>query len=186
MGRSQREKGKRGERMWRDMLRQMGFKPETTYRSSQFSGKAPDGSSADVVCAELPGIHFEVKNVERLNIWGAYMQAKMDCSGKMPVVAHTKNHFGWLCSLAESDFRYILSCSDMLEEELHWEMQGKKRLNVWGGYAIARHHSSGCFPILLHSNRTVNLATLSGEDFLTIIRRSDLVERAGDADRDTE
>ena len=125
MGKSQREKGKRGERMWRDMLRQMGFNPETTYRSSQFSGKAPDGSSADVVCAELPGIHWEVKNVERLNIWGAYMQAKMDCSGKMPVVAHTKNQFGWL-------------------------------------------------------------VTLSGEDFLTIIRRSDLVERVGDADRDTE
>jgi len=115
MGKSQREKGKRGERMWRDMLRQMGFNPATTYRSSQFSGKAPDGSSADVVCAELPSIHWEVKNVERLNIWGAYMQARMDCSGKMPVVAHTKNQFGWLVTLSGEDFLTIISRSDLVE-----------------------------------------------------------------------
>jgi hypothetical protein len=115
MGKSQREKGKRGERMWRDMLRQMGFNPATTYRSSQFSGKAPDGSSADVVCAELPSIHWEVKNVERLNVWGAYMQAKMDCAGKMPVVAHTKNQFGWLVTLSGEDFLSIISRSDLVE-----------------------------------------------------------------------
>lgn len=178
MGKTSRNKGKRGELQWRNLLREMGFDPNTTYRAAQFSGRAPDGSSADVVCAELPSIHFEVKNVEKLNLWNAYAQASRDSHDRFAVVAHTKNQFGWLCSLGEADFRYILSHSDILDEEqLHWEMQGKKRVNVWGGYAMAQYHSSGCRPVLLHSNGTVDLATLSGEDFLTIIRRSDLVER---------
>ena len=115
MGKSQREKGKRGERQWRDLLRQMGVDPATTYRASQYSGKAPDGSSADVVCAELPDIYWEVKNVERLNIWGAWMQARQDCSGKMPVVAHTKNHFPWLVTLSAEHFLEILRSSDFVK-----------------------------------------------------------------------
>ena len=114
MGKSQREKGKRGERQWRDMLRAMGFDPATTYRASQYSGKAPDGSSADVVCAELPDIYWEVKNVERLNVWAAYSQAKYDaCDGKIPVVAHTKNQYPWLVTLDGEQFLDILRRSDL-------------------------------------------------------------------------
>lgn len=116
MGRASREKGKRGERQWRDKLREMGFDPKTTYRASQYSGKAPDGSSADVVCAELPDIHWEVKNVERLNVWGAYMQARQDSAGKMPIVAHTKNQFPWLVTLSSDDFLDILRRSDLVQK----------------------------------------------------------------------
>src|SRR5205823_13839879 len=85
-----RQKGKRGERQWRDELRANGY---AARRGQQFSG-SPD--SPDVVCDSLPWIHFEVKAVERLNIRDAVDQAKRDCGirsaecgiQKIPVVAH--------------------------------------------------------------------------------------------------
>ena len=68
-----REKGKRGERQWRDELRANGYMAR---RGQQFAG-SPD--SPDVVCPDLAGIHFEVKAVERLNIYDAMEQARRDC-----------------------------------------------------------------------------------------------------------
>ena len=65
-----REKGKRGERRWRDVLRDAGF--QKAHRGVQYSG-SPD--SPDVACPELRGIHFEVKAVETLNIWHAMVQS---------------------------------------------------------------------------------------------------------------
>ena len=109
-----REKGKRGERQWRDLLREFGFLK--AYRSQQYSGKAPDGSSADVQCPELPSIHWEVKNVERLNVWAAIGQVLIDRPvGKIPVVAHTKNNHGFLVTLPAEDFLNILRRSDLVQ-----------------------------------------------------------------------
>src|SRR5712675_1917800 len=93
-----REKGKRGERQWRDELRAAGY---AARRGQQFSG-SPD--SPDVVCDELSWVHFEVKAVERLNIEEAMDQARRDsaCSvspgglSKVPVVAHRRNFRPWL------------------------------------------------------------------------------------------
>jgi len=67
-----REKGKRGERQWRDELRAQGFDAR---RGQQFAG-SPD--SPDVVCPALSWAHFEVKAVERLNIEDAMDQARRD------------------------------------------------------------------------------------------------------------
>ena len=114
MGKLSRDKGKRGERQWRDKLREFGFLK--AYRSQQFSGKAPDGSSADVQCPELPSIHWEVKNVERLNLWAAMAQVLADRPvGKIPVVAHTKNNHGFLVTLPAEDFLNILRRSDLVQ-----------------------------------------------------------------------
>ena len=76
-----RNKGKRGERQWRDELRSHGYQAR---RGQQFSG-SPD--SPDVVCDGLPWIHFEVKAVERLNIEQAMEQARRDArrAGKSEV-----------------------------------------------------------------------------------------------------
>jgi len=71
-----REKGKRGERQWRDELRAQGFEAR---RGQQFAG-SPD--SPDVVCDSLPWAHFEVKAVERLNIEDAMEQARRDSQMK--------------------------------------------------------------------------------------------------------
>jgi hypothetical protein len=103
-----REKGKRGERQWRDELRAQGF---AARRGQQFSG-SPD--SPDVVCDDLPWIHFEVKAVERLNIEDAMEQARRDCGRgapagqKIPIVAHRRNFRAWLVTMtAEVFFRFL-------------------------------------------------------------------------------
>src|SRR5688572_25034795 len=97
-----REKGKRGERQWRDELRANGYNAR---RGQQFCG-SPD--SPDVMCDDLDWIHFEVKAVERLNIEDAMEQARGECGGKVPVVAHKKNFRRWLVTMdADAFFRLM-------------------------------------------------------------------------------
>lgn len=98
-----RAKGARGEREWRDQLRNAGFDAR---RGQQFSGGA---DSPDVICESLPGLHWEVKRVEAGNpyIWMA--QAERDAgSKKMPVVAHKRNGQDWLCIIRAEDFFALL------------------------------------------------------------------------------
>src|SRR3954468_23976206 len=97
-----REKGKRGERQWRDELRANGY---AARRGQQFSG-SPD--SPDVVCEQLPWLHFEVKAVERLNIEDAMEQARRDAGQKIPVVAHRRSFRRWLVTMdADTFFRLL-------------------------------------------------------------------------------
>lgn len=97
-----REKGKRGERAWRDELRANGYDAR---RGQQFSG-SPD--SPDVICDSLPWAHFEVKAVERLNVEAAMNQARRDAGAKVPFVAHKRNHCRWLVTMdAEVFFRAL-------------------------------------------------------------------------------
>ena len=112
-----REKGKRGERQWRDELRANGY---LARRGQQFSG-SPD--SPDVVCDELSWLHFEVKAVERLNIEDAMEQARHDVrrvgkseirnpnfegAAKVPVVAHRRTFRRWLVTMdADTFFQFL-------------------------------------------------------------------------------
>lgn len=100
-----RAKGCRGEREWRDELRAQGF---TARRGQQFSG-SPD--SPDVICAELPRIHFEVKRVEQGNLYKWMTQAVADAGTKTPVVAHRKSGEDWLVIMRAKDFLRILEFS---------------------------------------------------------------------------
>ena len=97
-----REKGKRGERQWRDELRANGYQAR---RGQQFSG-SPE--SPDVICDGLPWAHFEVKLVERLDLYAAMEQARHDSGGRAPFVAHRKNFWRWLVTMdAETFFRFL-------------------------------------------------------------------------------
>ena len=97
-----REKGKRGERQWRDELRGHGY---AARRGQQFSG-SPD--SPDVICETLAWLHFEVKAVERLNIEDAMEQARRDAGGKRPAVAHRRKFRPWLVTMdAETFFGFL-------------------------------------------------------------------------------
>jgi len=96
------QKGKRGERAWRDELVAHGYEARP---GQQFSG-SPD--SPDVICADLPRFHFEVKAVERLNVNEAMAQAVDDAGGKVPVVAHKRNRSDWLVTMRSSDWFDLL------------------------------------------------------------------------------
>ena len=97
-----REKGKRGERAWRDELRANGY---CARRGQQFSGGT---ESPDVVCEGLPGFHFEVKAVEKLNVQDAFDQATHDAGDKVPIVAHRRSFRSWLVTMSADVFFQFL------------------------------------------------------------------------------
>jgi len=98
-----RAKGARGERQWRDVLREEGF---TARRGQQFAGGA---DSPDVICEELDGLHFEVKCVQALNLEGAIEQATRDAgSAKDWVVAHKKDRKPWRVTISTDLFFRLL------------------------------------------------------------------------------
>lgn len=100
IGRSSKRKGKIGELEVANLLKAAGF--EKAQRSAQCKGNT--GQAPDV--EGLPGIHIEVKRVERLNLRKAYEQAVNDSkkSGDIPAVFHRGSHQPWMVSLSLSDF----------------------------------------------------------------------------------
>lgn len=87
-----RDKGARGERELANVLKTYGY---DTRRGQQFSGANGD---ADVV--GLPGVHLEIKRVEKLNIDNAMEQSIRDArAGEMPTVMHRKNKKKWLVTM---------------------------------------------------------------------------------------
>ena len=102
MGRKERERGVRGEILWRDVCRKEGF--ENVERGCQLMQKGSE--VADVV--GLPHIHQEVKFVQRLNVRAAVEQARHDAEesgqGELPIVAHKTNRKPWIVSMLASDW----------------------------------------------------------------------------------
>lgn len=92
-----RSKGKRGELEAAHLLQKYGYDAR---RGQQFSGANGD---ADVV--GLPGIHIEVKRVEKLNLDEALEQSIRDARGEeKPVVMHRKNRTKWKITMRFEDF----------------------------------------------------------------------------------
>lgn len=109
-----KDKGKRGERMWRDVCRANGF--DKVRRTVQYCGNTGDASD----CIGLPNIHQEVKFVENLNVRKAYEQAEHDAiqadNGDMPIVAWKKSNQKWLVIISADDFFKIYKESKWSEE----------------------------------------------------------------------
>ena len=95
-----KQKGKTGELEWVKVCKANGF--NSVRRTSQYCGQTGDASD----CVGLPGIHQEVKRVEKLNIHDAIAQAVRDSEGKgsIPIVAHRKNHTEWLVTMRAEDW----------------------------------------------------------------------------------
>ena len=94
-------KGGRGEREWAEFCREHGF--TEARRGVQFKGgyDSPDVTG-------LPGIHQEVKRVEKLNIHEAMKQSIRDSEGKaLPIVAHRRNREEWLVTMRAEDWMEI-------------------------------------------------------------------------------
>lgn len=101
-----RAKGKRGELEASKFLARFGFKAR---RGQQFSGLE---GSQDLV-HDIPGVHIEVKYVERLNVHEAMAQAERDCLGKVPVVLHRRNGSQWLVTLPADEFLRLKGGDDL-------------------------------------------------------------------------
>lgn len=111
MGKTQREKGKRGELLLARFLREHGYEAR---RTSQYCGQTGDAS--DVI--GLPGLHIECKFVERLNIREALGQAVRDAKpGLIPVLFHKRSREEWQVTLRAEDFMAIYREWEASEEE---------------------------------------------------------------------
>ena len=98
MGKSSQRKGREGERELRDILKEYGYPVECGEPES--FGKVPD-------LVGLPGIHVEVKRVERLNVPEAMRQAVRDSErfrDGMPALFHRRNRQPWLVTVRLDDF----------------------------------------------------------------------------------
>lgn len=85
------------------MLRAEGYEAR---RGQQFSGGT---DSPDVICGDLPNLHFEVKRTEGGNPYHWTDQATRDAgANKLPVVAHKRNGKDWLVIMPANVFFQLL------------------------------------------------------------------------------
>lgn len=98
MSRSEREKGKRGEREVASLLRARGF--DGARRGRQYAGhpEAPD-------VLGVPGCHLEVKYREKLNVPAAYEQARAEAGCAVAVLIHRRSRGRWLVTVALDDWQ---------------------------------------------------------------------------------
>lgn len=105
-----RRKGANGEREAAKLLREYGYDAR---RGQQFAGINGD---ADVV--GLPGIHLEVKRVEKLNIENAIDQSIRDArEDEKPAVLHRKNRRKWLVTMPFDEW---IDLYQAWEKEITW------------------------------------------------------------------
>jgi hypothetical protein len=98
MALNSRQKGKRGELEACKTLRNLfGW---STRRSQQHCGTV---ESADIQVRETPGLWWEVKRVQSLNIPKAVATAVSQCGGRLPVLLHRRNDHEWLVTIRLSD-----------------------------------------------------------------------------------
>lgn len=98
MGKSSQRKGADGERELAALLREHGF--DIQRGGSLSFGEIPDLTG-------LPGIHIEVKRVERLNLGEAMAQAIRDAErfhDGAPTVFHRRNRQPWLVTMRLADW----------------------------------------------------------------------------------
>jgi Holliday junction resolvase len=109
-----RDKGKRGEREFAEMLREHGF--ASARRGVQTACRG--GLTApDVVCEELEDTHFEVKRCE-VFLRSFYEQATRDAGLKEPVIAWKRNGAPWMAYMAMGHYLGLRQKISRLETEL--------------------------------------------------------------------
>lgn len=93
-----RRKGKDGELEWSKFLRDHGYGDARRGQQHKGGSDSPDVTG-------LPGIHQEVKRVERLNVHDAMDQSERDSGdSEIPIVAHRKNRKPWLVTMNAEDW----------------------------------------------------------------------------------
>ena len=100
-------KGKSEERKACHALMEVLDLPDNTiHRSQQHSGKGDD--SADIT--GIPGLHFEVKQRKRIDVYDALKQATRDAKfGRIPVGVVRRDHEKWVIAVYVHDLPSFLS-----------------------------------------------------------------------------
>ena len=118
MGKRSRSRGQRGERELRDKIIEIFGLP--TRRGTNLTGQQD-------IEGGIPGVHHEVKRVERLNIYKAMGQAMGDAAEALiPVVFHRKDRAPWMVTFQLDDIirvadkvRSAVQLGDILKRDEH-------------------------------------------------------------------
>lgn len=124
MGKSSQTKGAAGERELAAILRQYGYDIQ---RGGFVFGEVPD-------LVGLPGIHIEVKRVEKLNLDAAMEQSIRDSEkfrDGFPTVFHRKNRSKWQVTMRVGDLVEIYLNSDFPnKQEKRFQQIGEKYVTM--------------------------------------------------------
>lgn len=175
MGRSSREKGKRGEReAARCLTEDLGIQAR---RGVQFAG----GINSPDVVHDLPGVHFEVKYHKREIQWKpALVQLFADSGSAVPVLLHRRNGTRWVLTLPKCritelcrlllaywhspvvQWRGASSTRDfaVTMPGLHWETDTRRAFNWDARWALLKTNARGSVPVLEHVKIGTPLASV--------------------------
>ena len=113
MGKPSQRKGAEGERELARVLEAEGYHLE---RGGYCFGEKPDLEG-------LPGIHVEVKRVERLNVLEAMKQAAGDAEkfqDGLPAVYHRRNRSPWLVTMCLNDWMELYKAWEKTGAPWRW------------------------------------------------------------------
>jgi len=100
-----RAKGKRGELEFIDRHLAPHW-PDACRNLDQYGDDKRD-------VARVAGIHFQIKRVERLELWAAIGQAEQEALGAdLPVVAFRRNRSHWYCIVPAGEFVALLAAQE--------------------------------------------------------------------------
>lgn len=107
MSLNSRSKGKRGELEF--IQKHLApWWPQACRNLDQFQDDKRD-------VANVAGTHFQIKRVERLNIWAALNQAETEAQETdLPVVAFRRNRGKWYCALEADELIALLRLREAL------------------------------------------------------------------------
>lgn len=124
MGKSSQRKGAAGEQELAGILRRWGY-------SIQRGGSLSFGEAPDLV--GLPGVHIEVKRVERLNVGEAMGQAVRDSErfqDGAPALFHRRNRQPWLVTMLFDDWMELYAPLNPTGEPITQDRGGTHRSRV--------------------------------------------------------
>lgn len=117
---SARAKGKTGELEACHTLKELfGWHAN---RTQQRTGWSRNGDSPDIEVEETPGLFFEIKRVQALNVPRALTLATKQCGRRCPVLMHRPNHSpnGWMLTIRLTDLPRLVH---EYEHAIHTEFQ---------------------------------------------------------------
>lgn len=119
MGKMQRDKGARFERIVAELFRDKGFKG--AFRTCQYSGKS--GLAADI--EGVYGLHIECKHQEQMHLYDWIAQADRDNEASpyntRPVVIHKANNKPILVTMHFDDFIELYRDWLLVNKNEAWE-----------------------------------------------------------------
>ena len=85
------------------------------HRGRQYHG----GPESPDLAGDLPGLHLEVKRVERVRLYEALVQARRDAApDQVPVVMHRANNRPWVIVVEVADLIRLLDVIDTCRAKL--------------------------------------------------------------------